>query len=81
VDDKRKRELREAIQQDKTRGRGRYIDPELLREKRELIDDYLWILKNGTELQFRALLISAGWEADAPEFEEFVRIWRELRSV
>ena len=80
MDEKRARELREAIRQDIARGHGRYTDPDVLREKQELTQDYLWVLKNGTEEQFRALLISAGWEPDAHEFEEFVRLWRELRS-
>jgi hypothetical protein len=80
VDEKRRRELYEAMRQDIARGRRRPADPEVLRQRRELTEDYLWVLRNGTEEQFRALLISAGWDPAAPEFDELVRLWRQLRT-
>ena len=60
MDDKQKRELYEAMREDIARGRRRHADPEAVRQRRELAEDFLWVLRNGTEEQFRALLVSAG---------------------
>jgi DNA invertase Pin-like site-specific DNA recombinase len=81
VDDKQRRELYEAMRQDIARGRRRPADPEVIRQRRELAEDYLWVLRYGTEEQFRALLVSAGWDPAAPEFDELVRLWRQLRTA
>lgn len=80
VEEKQRRELYEAMREDIARGRRRRSDPEFVRQRRKLAEDYLWVLKNGTEEQFRALLISAGWTPAAPEFEELVRLWRQLQT-
>lgn len=81
MNEKQRRELYEAMRQDIARGRRRPADPEVIRQRRELAEDYLWVLRNGTEGQFRALLVSAGWDPAAPEFDELVRLWRQLRRA
>ena len=81
MDEKQRRELYEAMRQDIGRGRRRPADPEVIRQRRELVEDYLWVLRNGTEEQFRALLVSAGWDPASPQFEELVRLWRQLRTA
>ena len=76
-DKQRDREIGDVIRQEMAR-RGRPVDPDALRERRELFEDYLWILRNGTEEQFRSVLTSLGWQPGSPEFDRFLQLWRAL---
>ncbi len=71
-------DLEDVLKEETSRGR-RPIDTEARRERQRLRRDYLKLIREGDEEDFLNALRALGLPEGSREFEDFRRIWREVR--
>jgi hypothetical protein len=79
MDDERKRDIRDVMQEEGSRGRRR-VDIETRRKQAQDLKDMRKLLENPTEKDFLDAMRAGGVEVDPQRLEEMLRIWREFRS-
>ena len=75
MEEKRDRDIRDAIREDTSRGR-RPVDTEALRRYQRIKNDFMTLIRAGDLDGVIAALRASGWTED--EIGELVALWRRL---
>ncbi len=73
-------DLREVMDEEKSRGRRRPADPEARKRRKALLRDLRRLLKYGDEKDFVEAIRALGLKEGSPEFQNALAVWREYRE-